>query len=166
MGRKAKVWEVRDDIRPMMIKLKKRFPTTIGHVRTKRILVVGFQNRSSGHVARIRANKMPWAITLPNYDYALEVWATRFDNLPKSQKWYVLLHELMHIPQGGHEEGNRLDYRKLINHDIEDFSSLLNHYGIYMENTRDIFKGERGLVQKQKKADKDVVPKGRVVKLG
>lgn len=150
MGRRAKVWEVRDDYRDLLRAVKKKYPTTIGHVLTKRIFLVGFQNKTSGHIAKIRTNKMPWALHMPEYDYALEFWSTRFDGLEVEHQWYTVLHELIHIPQGGHDAGNRFEYRKLVDHDVQDFRSLLSAYGVHMENVKDILKGERALYQEPK----------------
>lgn len=145
MGRRAKIWQVREDYRPLLFKVKKLFPTILGHIRIKKILLVGFMNPSSGHLARIRANRYPWSLAVPDFDYCIEFWSTRFDSDEYEDQLYTVLHELEHIPQGGFDAGNKFDYRKLVEHDVEDFRSLLKAYGIFMENVKDILKGERGL---------------------
>jgi len=147
MGRRAKLWEVREDLRPLLKKVKKLFPTMMEHVKTHRIFLCGFQNPSGKFAAQIRRNAYPWALTNNQYDYCITVWSTRFDTYRKSKKLYVILHELMHIPKNGHEKGDKHHYRKLIRHDIEDFSILRAKYGINLKRTKDIYLGEKGLLK-------------------
>jgi predicted metallopeptidase len=145
MGRRAKVWEVREDYRPLLYTVKELFPTILGHVRVKRVFLCGFMNPSSAHIARIHANRPPWSLAMPDYDYAIQFWSTRFDVEAKAYKYFVVLHELMHVPRGGFDRSNPFEYRKCIDHDVEDFRTLLKSYGIYMEDVKDILKGEQGL---------------------
>jgi len=151
VARRAKVWRVREDYRPLVKRIKKLFPTVLGHIRTKRILLVGFENPNSSFIAQIRKNAHPWAMALPDYDYVIQFWSTRFDKKPKSYRLYVTLHELLHIPVGGFDKGNRNAYRKLNRHDIEDFSELLHAYGIRLNKVKDIYLGEKHLLGDRKK---------------
>lgn len=151
MARKGgKIWEVRPDYRPLLVRAKKLFPTLLGHVKIDRIFLVGFRSRNSRYIAKISGNKRPWSIALPQYDYAIQFWSTRFDDKEKSYKLFVVVHELFHILRGGFEEGNRKEYRKCLHHDVEDFSFLLDLYGIHLEKVEDVLKGEAILVSKKK----------------
>jgi len=142
---------VRDDYRPLLKRIKKLFPTVLGHIKTKRVLLIGFENPSSGFIAQIRRNSFPWAMALPDYDYVITFWSTRFDHKPKSYKLYVMLHELLHIPEGGFDRKNKHTYRKLKKHNVEDFSELINAYGIHLHRVKDIFQGEKALLIVSKK---------------
>jgi len=149
MGRRAKVWKVREDYRPLLYKVKKLFPTILERIDPERIFLVGFYNPSSGFIARIRKNGEPWNLAVPDYDYCITFWSTRFDEESKAYKLFVMLRELMHIPQNGFDPGNRREYRKLVDHDVEDFRQLLKSYGIYLEDVKDILKGEEGLFHEE-----------------
>jgi predicted metallopeptidase len=152
MARRQKIWRMREDYRPLLRRIKKLFPTVLGHIKTKRIMLVGFENPSSSFIAQIRKNGYPWAMALPDYDYVITFWSTRFDNKPKSYRLFVMLHELLHIPEGGFDRKNKKTYRKLRRHDIEDFSELRHAYGIRLQKVKDIYKGEKALYDPKKKS--------------
>jgi predicted metallopeptidase len=145
MGRRAKVWELRDDYRYLLIKTKKLFPTVLAHVKTKRIALAGVYNRRNSFMARIYSNTHPWSLLLKDYDYIIVFWSSRFDEKPLSYKVYVTLHELSHIPFDGFVRGTRA-YRRCQHHDIEDFEHLREVYGIRLEKIKDVLKGESHLV--------------------
>jgi len=151
---RKRVWRIRDDYRPLLIKTKKLFPTILGQVKTKRIKLVGFYKRHSNHMARISPNRNPWALFLPDHDYVIEFWSTRFDAEPEHEKVYVMLHELLHIPPGGCIEGEP-SHRKTVKHDIEDFTMLRSVYGLHLTKVSDVLKGEQHLLEKT--AGKDSV---------
>lgn len=151
MRRKRKLWEVREDLRPLLREAKELFPTLLGHVRTKRVLLCSFMSRKSGHIARISRNRSPWALALPEYDYAIEFWEPRFKISKLAYQMFVVVHELFHIPQGGFDQNNPLQYRKLIKHDLEDFVFLRQMYGLQLESVDDVLKGELALLKKSKK---------------
>ncbi len=150
MGRRARVWEIRDDYRPLLKRVKKLFPTLLAHVKTKRVALVGFHNKSSRHVARIYKNGYPWSMLVQDYDYLISFWSSRFDGEKKSYRLFVMLHELLHIPEGGFDEGDP-NYRRLIDHDIEDFKALRVVYGIHLDRIIDIYKGEKELIRDHEK---------------
>lgn len=157
MSRRGKIWEIREDIRPLLKRTKKLFPTLLEHVKTHRIFLCGFQNPNAKFVAQIRRNAYPWALTNEQYDYSITFWSTRFDSYRKSRKLYVILHELLHIPNGGFEKGNRHTYRKLVKHNIEDFSMLRHVYGLELHRIKDIYLGEKHLLKKNKDRDEELV---------
>lgn len=150
MPRGKKHWEIREDYRKYVKKAKRLFPTILGHVHTKRVALVGFSCATSRVAARIYPNRYPWSLLLPNYDYVISVWSTRFDNDEKYFRVFLMLHELLHIPDEGHEEGS-FAYRKTVNHDIEDFKWLREAYGIHLDSMKDVLKGERHLLQEDAK---------------
>ena len=143
MARRSKTWAIREDYRPLLKKIKKLFPTVLGHVRTHRIFLVGFQHRHSDHMARISKNRYPWCMAIPDYDYIIEFWSTRFDEKSKAYKLFVMLHELRHVPEGGFDKENIRTYRKLVHHDVEDFSDMLESYGLDRQHVDKIYKGEK-----------------------
>jgi len=145
MGRRAKIWQVREDYRPLLIKTKKLFPTVLGHVKTRRVALIGLYNRRSSFIANIRPNRQPWAQFVPDYDYLITFWSTRFDDKPLAYKVFVILHELQHVPYDGFTVGSH-SYRRTIHHDIEDFEFLRKAYGISLENVNDVLKGEKHLM--------------------
>ena len=143
--RRSKLYMLREDLRPLLIKVKKLNPTILEHVRTKRIALVGLEARRNSHMAKIYCNRRPWSLLLPNYDYLILFWSTRFDWKSRAYKMFVMLHELWHITKGGFDKGSP-EYRKLIRHDIEDYKVLRSVYGLDLENVKKIFKGEKYLV--------------------
>jgi hypothetical protein len=160
--RGKKHWEIREDYRRYMRKAKRLFPTILGHVNIKRVAVVGFSCATSRVAARIYPNGRPWSMLLPDYDYIISVWSTRFDNAEKSFRVFLMLHELLHIPQEGHEEG-AYGYRKTVSHDIEDFKWLREAYGIHLDNMKDVLRGEKHLLRKDEEGKEKRFP--RTVKI-
>jgi predicted metallopeptidase len=144
MARRGKHWKAREDYRPLLKRVKKLFPETLGHVKLSRIKLFGFSCRSSGHMAKIMGNRPPWSLINDEYDYTIVFHSTKFDKRPKSYRLYVVLHELVHIPEHGQVKGHP-EYRRCVKHDIQDFKKLRSVYGVSLENVRDIFKGEEGL---------------------
>lgn len=146
MGRHSKNWELRDDYRADLKRAKRLFPTILGHVHTGRIALVGFTSATSKVAARIYPNRRPWSLLIPDYDYVISIWSTRYDNEKDYYKVFLMLHEAVHIPEDGHDEGSR-GYRKTINHDIEDFRFLREAYGLDLRNMKDVLRGERHLLK-------------------
>jgi predicted metallopeptidase len=143
MARRAKTWQICESYRPLLKKIKHLFPTVLGHVRTHRIFLCGFQHRHSGFIARVHRNRYPWCLALPDYDYTIEFWCTRFEAKKEDYQLFVLLHELRHIPEGGFDKENPKTYRKLLHHDVEDFSDMLASYGLDRQHVDKIYKGEK-----------------------
>lgn len=162
MGRHSKFWEIREDYRSDLKRAKKLFPTVLGHVRTKRVALVGFTAATSRVAGRIYPNRKPYSLLLPDYDYLISIWSTRYDNAEEHFRIFLMLHEAVHIPPDGHEEGAP-GYRKTVCHDIEDFKFLREAYGLHLDNMKDVLKGERHLL----KDDSEKVKRfPRTVKIG
>jgi len=145
--KQGKTWKPREDYLPLILKAKKLFPTLLAHVKPEKLFLCGFWSKRGRHIARITRNKAPWGLLVDKYDYVIEFWSTRFDSKPEEYKIYVAVHELLHIPQGGQVPHAR-QWRKLIDHDLEDFAFLRQLYGIHLESVSDILKGEKALLQK------------------
>jgi predicted metallopeptidase len=144
--RRGKLWKIREDLRPLLVRAKKLFPTLLGHVETKRILLCSYYSRSAKKIAYISSNRPPWSLFAEGYDYAVAFWASRFDSMKQADQIYVTVHELMHIPKLGHKTGKY--YRKLVHHTIEDFELMLRAYGVSREDVANILKGEDYLFEK------------------
>jgi predicted metallopeptidase len=149
--RRAKIWTIEEKYRPLLKRVKKLYPTLLLHVRTKRIALVGLQARHSPFVAAIYPNRRPWSLLSEQYDYMIVFHSTVFDDKPKSYRLYVVLHELYHIAPLGHVEGSP-EYRKNRQHDMEEFKLLINHFGVRLENVKDIYKGETSLLEHKGKS--------------
>lgn len=164
MGRHSKVWELREEYREDLRRAKKLFPTILGHVRTSRVALVGFTSRTSRVAGRIYPNRLPYSLLLPSYDYLISIWSTRYDSEEDYFKIFLMLHEAVHIPPDGHEDGAP-GYRKTVCHDIEDFKFLREAYGLHLDNMKDVLNGERHLVKDKDDSEK-VKRFPRTVKIG
>lgn len=142
-----KSWRAREDYRPLLDKSRHLYPTYLGHVRPERIFLCSVQqNRRGRYIAQIHRMRPPFSLLSPRYDYVIEVNEEKFDQKDKAFQIYVMVHELWHI----HPEGFKADspnYRKLIDHDVQDFNYLLVRCGIRMENVQDILRGEKALLE-------------------
>jgi len=159
MPRRPKVWRLREDYRPLLIKVKKLFPTVLAHVKTKRIALAGIESRNSSFIAKIHPNRRPWSLLTPKYDYLILFWSTRFDDKKRSYKLFVMFHELRHIPEDGQTKGHP-NFRRTVKHDIEDFHELRHAYGLRLQKYKDILKGEAHLLEAGKLIDEPKVRKG------
>lgn len=85
-------------------------------------------------------------------------WSNQFDIRKRSYKYFVMLHELAHVPEHGFTKGHP-DYRKLRKHDIEDFRELREVYGIRLEKVKDVLQGEQALLEYGKKKKSPAGPR-------
>ena len=56
-----------------------------------------------------------------------------WDNADVGNKLALVFHELLHVPVGGFDPESK-SFRKVVDHDIQDFSLLLQTYGVTYEN--------------------------------
>jgi predicted metallopeptidase len=144
----SKIWRVRDDYQSVLKETKRKYPTFLNHVVRHRVFLCSFEKEHwRGFVARIHSIRPPIALAMSGFDYLIEFHADRFDKRGEAFQMYVMLHELLHIKQGGFDPESP-NYRRLVHHDIEDFNLLLSNYGLNMENVGDVLKGEEGLFKK------------------
>ena len=142
-------WKHRPDYKPLVIKACKLYPTLLKHVKPDRLFLCSFTAQDSRHVAKIRSVRQPFALALPDVDYIIEFWQQRFDTASEAYCLYVVVHELTHIAQGGFNPEHE-NYRKLVDHDLQDFVWLRRMYGLSLERVGDVLKGEKMLMQKPK----------------
>src|SRR4029077_1737071 len=116
-----KIWGPRPEYMQYITLAKHLFPTLLGHVKRHRLFLCGFITKRSKHVAKIRGNRNPWAILMPQYDYSIEFHDPVFSSYSDAKKVYVAFHELWHIPEGGFIKGGP-EYRKCRTHDVEEFN--------------------------------------------
>mgnify|MGYP001587514951 FL=1 len=149
MQRTGKSWSLREDLRPQLEKAKKLFPTILGHIETERIALCGFRSRTSDANAKIHANRPPWSIYSEEYDYVIAFWENYLDRASPEKIFRTVVHELMHVLPQGHIPHTK-QYRKCLKHDLEDFMFLRRVYGLEHENLKNIFKGEKYIVEVSK----------------
>lgn len=139
-----RLWSDRtEEYRPLLKKIKRLFPSLVGHVPLEAIFMCSFIARKSRHVARIRPVRNPWALLVPrDVCYVIEFWEQRFEDMDEANRLYVMLHELIHIPELGFEEGSP-SYRKTVDHDLQDFKFLRSSYGVRLQKVQRILKGEK-----------------------
>ncbi|MFA5732927.1 MAG: putative metallopeptidase, partial [Acidithiobacillus sp.] len=70
-------------------------------------------------------------------DYILSVHEESWDEISEAEKYLVILHELMHIPEEGFDIEDK-HYKKLIDHNIKDFRYILKEFGVDWEDSKKI----------------------------
>ena len=92
-----------------------------------------YEKKSQGRVVFGGCEKIPgkyrWAI---DYDMAIIVYEPNVERFTPDQLRILILHELMHI--GVNEDGNEETYF-IVPHDVEDFRSIIDNYGIDWSDT-------------------------------
>lgn len=131
-------WQTRDDIKPIVSELIEMFPEKLSHIKPSKIGYVAFSRKRSKNQAKIFGMKPMFGL-FANIDYVLSVHLEHWVMITQSEKYVLILHELLHVPALGFEEGEK-DYRKCEDHDIKDFSYVLEQYGIHWENVDKIMK--------------------------
>lgn len=149
-GIMKKVWRAREDYRPLLKEACRLYPTYLEHVKSKRIFLCGVRRKGGRYIAQIHRMRPPFSLLSPNFDYVIEVDEKKFDKKDRAYKIYVFVHELMHTHRKGFDP-NSSDYRRLVEHDTEEFNYLLVRCGIRMENVEDILKGEAALLKSHRR---------------
>ena len=124
-----------------VVKLKQKFPRQLQHIIPERILYTSFSRKKSRALARIGCIPKRLSRFLQEYTYFMEVHEQSWNESNQGKKLYVVLHELNHIPQGGFINSNK-QYKKLIRHDVQDFSSLIKKYGVNLQNVNILITNE------------------------
>jgi predicted metallopeptidase len=133
-------WQKQEDIFPIVMDLIKLYPEILSQIRPNKIGYISFSKKKSTIQAKIYGLKPMFAF-FSNVDYILTVHFENWVMIEKSAKYLLILHELMHIPEQGFDEGSK-DYRKCLKHDVQDFSYLLQRYGIHGEDADKILKAK------------------------
>jgi predicted metallopeptidase len=132
-------WSKRDDIKPIVSELIQKYPELLSHLRPSSIGYLAFSKKRSSFQAKIHGIRPMYAILHPDVEYILTVHLENWMQLDISEKYVLILHELLHIPQGGFDADSK-EYHKCVKHDIQDFSYILTHFGINWEDASKIMK--------------------------
>lgn len=159
MPRSRTRWQIREDLRPMLKKVKRLFPTVLGHVNRRRIFLCSTNSKNSKHVANIRPSRPPWGLLIDDYDYCIKISERHFDEQSYEKQLFTLLHELLHIPSPGGQEEDHPNYRRLVDHDIQDFKELRHIYGLHLEKVEHILDGEKFYVESRREEDTPTIKK-------
>jgi predicted metallopeptidase len=118
-------------------RLKEAFPNEMKHINSDKILYSNFSKKSSKAAAKVGPIPARFASFFPQYDYFIEVHKEAWEVATESKRLYIILHELTHIPEEGFVNSSG-EYRKLIDHDIQDFRHLVNVYGVELEKVEQL----------------------------
>jgi predicted metallopeptidase len=113
--------------------LKQKFPRELEHIKPDRIYYQTFSKKKSKVLGKIGRIPSRFINALSDYDYFLEIYKEHWIESTEAKRLYVVLHELLHVPEGGFNPDDK-EYRKVKEHDVQDFSQLLKVYGISQEN--------------------------------
>jgi predicted metallopeptidase len=123
-------------------RIMEAFPKEMGHVKPSRILTTSFSKKSSKAAAKVGPIPGRFASFFPEYDYFVEVHKEAWEVADEAKKLYIVLHELTHIPEEGFLNSST-QYRKVLKHDVEDFSHLMLKYGVELEKVDELAKKVR-----------------------
>jgi len=108
--------------------IRRARPGMKARIVTKKILFLKTTgNLTGGTRAKVTPIRFPFYVLHPEVEelcYILEVDKPVWDASPKHVKNMLMLHEFLHIPEGGCDPDSN-QYRKTVPHDIEDHSVIL-----------------------------------------
>jgi predicted metallopeptidase len=128
-------WQRDDNLKSIIEALKKAYPE-FNYVESDKIGCCFFSKKQSKAAAKIARVSSMHSLFM-NEIYVLCVHKEYWDDASESSRLYTILHELMHIPNEGFNPESK-SYRKLRDHDVQDFRHLLKTYGIDQENANEI----------------------------
>jgi hypothetical protein len=111
---------ISQDYKDIAEQLINKYQTTLGHIDVDQILFLGESEKSPKKYADIQLVKSPYTF-ITNYKFIMTVYEPKIIGFTPAQLNILVMHELMHIDS---------DFEKLVKHDIEDFSILLQTYGV------------------------------------
>lgn len=149
-GIKLPKWAKQEDIRPIVSELIELYPDHLSHVRPSRIGYVAFSKKKSKKQAFVAPVKPMFGL-FANVDYILAVHIENWVMLTVSEKYLLIFHELLHIPPEGFDENSK-QFRKTLDHDVKDFSYILQQFGINWEDADKILKA-KGRKEKEKEQE-------------
>jgi len=125
-------------------------------------LLIIYPNISNRVVARVCKSGRHVKL-LNDYDYIVEFSGEIWDKLSKESKKLVMLHELRHV-HIDYDRNGEPRYR-LINHDVQDFYSILDKYGLdYIKELRQTAVSLNGKEPKFKEKDTDSQRRAKIAK--
>jgi predicted metallopeptidase len=125
----------------------KAFPEKLQHIESNRLLYASFSRKTSRVKGRICPISPRYEIFLGEAVYILEVHLESWEKMSEGIRLYVILHELLHIPEMGFQDGSK-QYKHTIRHNVEDFRDLIKEYGVDMENVEKLAKQVNEVVKK------------------
>jgi predicted metallopeptidase len=139
-GIKLPKWSKQEDVKPIVSELIQLYPEHLAHIRPSRIGYVAFSKKKSKKLAFV-APVRPMFSLFTNVDYILATHIENWVTSTVSEKYLLIFHELLHIPPEGFDENSK-HYRKTLDHDVKDFSLILQRFGINWEDADKIFKAK------------------------
>ena len=117
-------YQISDELPLMVAEILAKYENKFYFVNIDDILFVEELNKKPPSIAKIRLLEQPLTL-LSDKKFIIEVACQNWDMLTYNQKILVLYHELLHIKFNF--EYNKYELNK---HDVEDFSEILNVFGI------------------------------------
>lgn len=130
--KRRKEWSKCEFLQDYVIALKAQYRTDLTHIEPENLIYVGFSKKKSSCVANIRPVKDMWSLFHKEV-YILAIHIESWESLSEQEKMYTIFHELLHIPEFGFDNADK-EYKKLLKHDVQDFSVLLSRFGVFKEN--------------------------------
>jgi len=130
------------EVKTVVKVLKDKFSAQLAHINPESILYLSFSKPKSAVKGRIGPVPKRFAHLFPDQDYFIEIHKESWLNSTEAERLYVILHELLHIPEEGFVNSSK-EYRKTVKHDIQDFKALVKIYGIEGENLDKLAKAVR-----------------------
>lgn len=131
-----KKWVIMDALKDYVVELRQRYNSQLFHIQPENMLYAGFSKPVSTIWANVRPIKEAFSLFL-NECYILSVHIERWEKMGEAERYRLIFHELLHIPEGGFSEGDK-EYKKLVNHDLQDFTILVEKCGVYNETIEDL----------------------------
>jgi len=131
-------WVRYDELKPIVSELIEMYPEKLNHIRPSSIGYAAFSKKRSDVAAKVYPMRPMFGL-FSNVEYIVAIHIESWVLKSVSERYVLILHELLHIPAEGFDE-NSNDYRKTIKHDIQDFAFVLEHFGIHWENSEKILK--------------------------
>jgi predicted metallopeptidase len=124
-------WQDYQHIKHYVRSLIKDYPSETQHIQVDNILYVAFSKKKSRVIADIRPIKGVWSV-YRHEAYLLMVHLETWECLSEAERLYHIFHVLLHIPQFGFVQGEK-DFKSLVKHDLQDFQSLIDKFGVWKE---------------------------------
>jgi len=141
----APVWQKQEDVLPIVSDLIETYHEKLSHIRPNKIGYVSFSKKKSNTSSKIIGLK-PMMAMFTNVDYILTIHYENWVQLDKSEKYLLVLRELLHIHEEGFDEGSK-NYRKYVKVDIQDFAWLIGICGINGENSEKILQAKERMTK-------------------
>ena len=132
-------WKEMPELKGLIKQLKKAFPEKLSHIDSERILFANFSRKKSKNAAKVGGIPKRFSIFLKDFVYFIEVHKESWEEFDEGMKFYVVFHELMHIPAKGFDIEER-QFGKVLDHDLKDFKVLIKEYGVDQENTEKLLR--------------------------